>query len=161
MSFFFFSSFPWFTCNADDNSTIFDKHCICCTHLLCFMCQAKSSILSSTPTWEPSSVAEVPFKTFPVERLHLGFTSAESVLLTADCKAVWSVLVCDSWPNKKREPTWLKSFLFSCWFAQLFTNLLVWTLCDSASVCLCYNIHLLCLDQIYLCVQISFALSLQ
>lgn len=98
---FLFSSFPWFTCNADDNSTIFDKHCICCTHLLRFMCQAKSSILSSTPTWDPSSVAEVPFKTFPVERLHLGFTSAESVLLTADCKTVWSILVCNSWQNKK------------------------------------------------------------
>lgn len=145
---FFFSSFPWFTCNADDNSTIFDKHCICCTHLLCFMCQAKSSILSSTPTWDPSSVAEVPFKTFPVERLHLGFTSAESVPLAADCCL-------------KKELTWLKSFSFSCWFAELFTNLLVWTSCDSASVCLCYNVHLLGLDLIYLCLQISFALSLQ
>lgn len=60
----------------------------------------------------------------------------------------------------KKELTWLKSFLFSSWFAELFTNLLVWTLCDSASVCLCYNVHLLCSDLIYLGLQISFALSL-
>lgn len=95
--------------NACDTSTIFDERRICCNRSPRFMRGAKSWNLSSRPhlgsilRWSSSGS---PLRVSPVERLRLGFTSSDSLLLGAECKAVWTAAICYSGLN---ERNWLDS----------------------------------------------------
>lgn len=124
-------------CNACDNSPSFDEHRICCNCSPRFMCQAKSWILCWSPTWDPSLVdpLQVPLHVFLLLKgLIWVLPRPESLLLGAECKAVWTTVVFHSGLN---ERNWLDlKDLFSV--ADLLTCILIsWTLW------LCFTLPLL------------------